>query len=177
MNRKFYLNLYKLPWRLNISQRNESIINPAIEKLINEDIQFVILGTGDYYYEQKLKALEDKYPEKVRVLIEFNQEMARKIYASSDFFLMPSLFEPCGLAQLYCMRYGTVPIVRKTGGLVDTVEAFNVKNGTGTGLIFDTYNADDFTSSIKDGINLYKDNETWKKIVKNGIFNLSYPLA
>ncbi|MCT4597040.1 MAG: glycogen synthase [Vallitalea sp.] len=148
-------------------QKGIDLCLKAISQLIKEDIQFVILGTGDSHYEEQLLQLSKKYPDKLKVMIEFNQEMARLIYASSDFFLMPSLFEPCGLSQIYSMRFGTVPIVRKTGGLVDTVKPFDIGSKTGTGLIFQHYNGDALKESIKKGIGLYKNTDIWKSIVRN----------
>ena len=101
--------------------------------------------------------------------IKFNNELAHKVYASSDIFLMPSQLEPCGLSQLISLRYGTIPIVRETGGLNDTVTYYNQKTNKGNGFSFKTFNAHDMLFTIKDAIETYKDKGTWKKIIKNAM--------
>lgn len=148
-------------------QKGINLCLQAIEDLIKEDIQFAILGTGDKIYEQALMNLSSKYPDKLAVIIDFNQKMARLIYSSCDFFLMPSLFEPCGLSQIYSMRFGTVPIVRKTGGLADTVIPFQSDKLQGTGFVFNKYDVDEFIESIKAGLEIYNDDDKWKGIVAN----------
>lgn len=109
----------------------------VMDKMMQLDIQFVILGTGEKEYEDMFKYFADKYPNRSKVFLTFNEPLAQKIYAACDVFLMPSLFEPCGLGQLIAMRYGTVPVVRKTGGLRDTVIHYNAREKEGTGLEFE----------------------------------------
>ena len=171
LQKKVNLSTKKVPLLGMVSRLSEQkgldLCIQAIEKLIGEDIQFVILGTGENKYENKLKSISDKYPDKVKVIIDFNNEMARHIYAGSDFFLMPSLFEPCGLSQIYSMRFGTVPIVRKTGGLVDTVIPFDKIKLQGTGFMFDEYNINNFLKAIKEGLNIYDQKDIWNSLVKN----------
>ncbi|PAB58790.1 glycogen synthase GlgA [Anaeromicrobium sediminis] len=140
-----------------------------LEDLLCEDVQLVILGTGDEHYESKLKEIEHKYPEKLSANILFDEGLAHKIYAASDTFLMPSLFEPCGLGQLIALRYGSVPIVRETGGLNDTIKSFSEYTGEGNGFSFTNYNAHDMLYTIKTALKLYRNNETWEKIVKNAM--------
>lgn len=139
----------------------------AIKNLGREDVQFLILGTGEEKYQDALRALEKTYPDKVRVLITFNLQLARKIYGASDFFMMPSLFEPCGLSQLYSMRYGTVPIVRKTGGLVDTVEPYNQDSLTGCGYVFEDQSEEQLTEAIRKALHIYKNEDKQYQLIKN----------
>lgn len=150
-------------------QKGIDLIINAIENLVDQDIQFIILGTGVKDYENKLKELSNQYPDKVKAIIEFNQTTARQIYASSDFFLMPSLFEPCGLAQLYSMRFGTIPVVRKTGGLADTVMNFSEDDQKGSGLVFEDYNEHSFINCIREGLELFNNEKVWEKFVNNAM--------
>ncbi|MGL4283815.1 MAG: glycosyltransferase, partial [Eubacterium aggregans] len=108
------------------------------------------------------------YPDKMRTIIDFNEGLSRKIYAGSDLFLMPSKFEPCGLSQIIAMRYGSIPVVRKTGGLKDTVQYFNGDTGEGNGYVFATYNAHDMLYTIQAAVGLYYDYpKLWKTLVHN----------
>lgn len=150
-------------------QKGIDLIIYAIEQLVNEDIQFMILGSGDEYYEKRLKELMSIYPDKVNVCIQFDQEYARQIYGASDFFLMPSLFEPCGLSQLYSLRYGSVPIVRKTGGLVDTIIDITKDPDKGTGFIFEHYNDQEFEQCIRRAIKYFEDKEAWQELIERGM--------
>lgn len=137
------------------------------ELLYNDDIQFVLLGTGDESYERWFKEAAWRYPTKLSSQILFNDALSRKIYASSDIFLMPSKFEPCGISQLLALRYGSIPVVRETGGLNDTVQAYNEESGEGNGFTFSNYNAHDMMFALRRAISLYKQPEHWKKITKN----------
>jgi len=172
-NKLYLQKLLKLPIDKNIPivgmitrlawQKGLELIPSAIEKIVNSDqpAQFVFLGTGQKKYEQSLKKLAKKYPQHVSANIVFDVKMAQQIYASSDMFLMPSRFEPCGLGQMFAMRYGTVPVVRKTGGLADTVDKK-------TGFSFEEFDPKDFTKSLQTAINIfYKKPRKWQKIVKN----------
>ena len=114
-----------------VAHKGLDILRKAFEQVINLDVQLVVIGTGDAYYEGFLKDMEAKYANKVKVILAFNQDLARKIYASSDLFLMPSQSEPCGLSQMIASRYGAVPMVRETGGLKDSIKDFTQKNGNG----------------------------------------------
>jgi starch synthase len=147
-------------------QKGIDLILSAIEELIHKDIQFVILGSGDKYYEHRFKELSIEYKDKIGINIVFDQKLARRIYASTDFFLMPSLFEPCGLSQLYSLRYGGVPIVRKTGGLVDTIDDYNKEKKIGTGFVFKNYNNKEFIMAINRGLEIYEDKIAWDNLVK-----------
>jgi starch synthase len=147
-------------------QKGIDLIIYAINQLINLDVQFVIVGSGEEVYEHMLQNLAQKYRDKVSVTIEFNQNLARRIYASTDIFLMPSLFEPCGLSQLYSLRYGSVPVVRETGGLLDTIENYNEETNMGTGFTFTHYYGDEFVVAIKRALNLFDNKTNWNALVK-----------
>jgi starch synthase len=137
------------------------------ELLYHDDIQFVLLGTGDESYERWFKEAAWRYPTKLSSQILFNDALSRKIYAASDIFLMPSKFEPCGISQLLALRYGSIPVVRETGGLNDTVHAYNEETGEGNGFTFSNYNAHDMMFTLRRALSFYKQPEHWKKITKN----------
>lgn len=140
------------------------------EFLAKENVQLVVLGTGEERYENMFRYFAGKYPDKLAVNIGYSEDMAHMIYASSDIFLMPSLFEPCGLSQLMSLRYGTVPVVRETGGLKDTVEPYNKYEGTGTGFSFANYNAQEMTDQIRVAMDLYYNNKpAWKDLMCRGM--------
>ncbi len=146
------------------------LIMDIIEPLVaNNEIQLVLLGSGDPDIENYFKNLRDRHPNQIGVYIGYSDEMARKIYAGVDMFLMPSRFEPCGLAQLISLKYGTVPIVRKTGGLRDTIEIYNKFTGEGTGFGFENYDSGDLLYSINNALEVYADVPSWKKIVRTGM--------
>jgi starch synthase len=172
---KHYYNLEtnKRPMIGMVSRLTEAkgfdLVQEVIEELVKEDIQFVLLGSGDGYIEDYFRGLQKKYPENVGVYIGYSDEMARNIYSGVDMFLMPSRFEPCGLAQLISLKYGTVPIVRKTGGLRDTIEIYNKYTEEGTGFGFENYDSADMLYSINNAIEVFQDNKTWKKLVRRGM--------
>lgn len=140
------------------------------ELLINKQIKFVILGTGEERYENMFRHFEWKYPDKISANITYSEKMAHRIYASCDAFLMPSQFEPCGLSQLISLRYGTVPIVRETGGLKDTVEPYNEFEHTGTGFCFANYNAHEMKKMIIYAMTIFQTNrEEWNKMAIRGM--------
>jgi len=141
------------------------IIRHVFEELISYNIQFVLLGNGEEDIENSFRYFENKYPDKVRSNIMFSNELAHKIYSAADIYLMPSKFEPCGLSQLIALRYGTIPIVRETGGLNDTVEAYDSYNNTGNGFTFKNYNAHELLFSIQRALSLYNDKEKWNQII------------
>ncbi len=151
-------------------QKGLDLIDYCIEEICAEDVQLIVLGTGEEKYENLFRHYQWKYPERVSANIFYSNERAHKIYAACDAFLMPSLFEPCGLSQLISLRYGTVPIVRETGGLKDTVEPYNEYEGTGTGFSFQNYNAHEMLSTINYAkkIFFYKKRE-WNKIIDRGM--------
>lgn len=152
-----------------VDMKGLDLVLCVLDDILSLDIQMVVLGTGDPLFESEMKKFVNKYPVKLSVNIFFSEELAHRIYAASDMFLMPSLFEPCGLSQLIAMRYGTLPIVREIGGLKDTVRAYNEKTGEGNGFSFTNYNAHDMLYTIKRALNIYKDRETWKKIAQSAM--------
>lgn len=150
-------------------QKGINLVLQAAHELLSKDVQLVVLGTGEYHYENMFRDLAYRYPDKVSANILFDDTLAQKIYASSDMFLMPSLFEPCGLGQLFAMSYGTVPITRTTGGLVDTVHHFNPETGEGNGFQFQDYDAGGLMWAINNALTVYADKELWNKVVQNAI--------
>ena len=150
-------------------QKGMDLLCPIFEEMINSlDIQFILLGQGDKKYEDAFRYFENKYKGKVSSSICFSEARSRRIYAASDLFLVPSVFEPCGLSQLIAMRYLSLPIVRKTGGLKDTVEPYNKFTKEGTGFAFQNINAHELLFTIKEAVTLfYDDKETFKTLVKN----------
>ncbi len=147
-------------------QKGFDLIECVIEQLCSEDTQFVILGTGEPKYENLFRHYEWKYKGRVSANIYYNDERSHKIYAACDAFLMPSLFEPCGLSQLMSLRYGTLPIVRETGGLRDTVIPYNEYEGTGTGFSFANYNAHEMLHTVEYAKSVfYGHKRDWNKMV------------
>lgn len=147
-------------------QKGFDLIAYVMDELCQDDIQLVVLGTGEEQYENMFRHFDWKYNNKVSANIYYSEAMSHKIYASCDAFLMPSLFEPCGLSQLMALRYGTVPIVRETGGLKDTVEAYNEYESKGTGFSFCNYNAHEMLGSIRYAERIYYDKKReWNKII------------
>jgi len=152
------------------SQKGLDLLLHILDELLEEDVQFVLLGTGDPAYEQALSEIEARHPGKMRALITYDRLLSRRIYAGSDLFLMPSLFEPCGLSQMIAMRYGTLPLVRQTGGLADTVEAYNKYEKTGTGFGFLNINAHELLYTAKEAVELYReDREAWSNMVQQAM--------
>ena len=147
-------------------QKGFDLIQYVMEDLCSDNIQLVVLGTGEERYENMFRHFDWKYHNKVSAQIYYSEPMSHKIYAASDAFLMPSLFEPCGLSQLMALRYGTLPIVRETGGLKDTVEPYNEFEGTGTGFSFTNYNAHEMLNSIRYAERIYYDKKReWNKMI------------
>ena len=153
------------------SQKGFDLIAYILDEIFDTmDVQFVVLGTGEGQYENMFHHFHNKYPDKLWAHIGYSDEYAHKIYASCDAFLMPSLFEPCGLGQMMAMRYGTLPIVRETGGLKDTVEAYNEYENTGTGFSFSNYNAHEMLFILRYAQNIYKENRSrWNEIVQRAM--------
>lgn len=150
------------------NQKGFDLIAYVMDELLSTmDIQLVVLGTGESQYENMFHHFQNKYPDKISSYIGYSEERAHKIYASADAFLMPSLFEPCGLSQMMSMRYGTIPIVRETGGLKDTVEAYNEYENTGTGFSFSNYNAHEMLFIIRYAENVFTNNKAaWQDLVR-----------
>ena len=141
--------------RLTEQKGIDLVMNKLEEFLWNARIRFVMLGTGEARYQDYFNYIKDKYPNNSIVYIGYNEAFSHQVYAASDFLLVPSKFEPCGLTQMYAMRYGTLPIVRATGGLSDTVHEFTSQTKTGSGFVFWNYNADDFAYALDRALQIY----------------------
>lgn len=137
-------------------QKGLDLIAHVLHEILELNLQLVILGTGEFQYEEMFKRVAGGHPDRVSANIRFENVLAHKIYAASDLFLMPSLFEPCGLGQLIAMRYGSLPIVRETGGLKDTVKPYNKETDEGNGFSFANYNAHEMLDTIRRAVNLYE---------------------
>ena len=147
-------------------QKGLDLIAYIMDELCQDDIQLVVLGTGEERYENMFRHFDWKYNDKVSANIYYSDDLSHKIYASCDAFLMPSLFEPCGLSQLMSLRYGTLPIVRETGGLKDTVQPYNEYESTGTGFSFKNYNAHEMLNTIRYAEHIYYDRKReWNKMI------------
>lgn len=152
------------------SQKGFDLIERVLEDILRMDIQLVVLGKGDEHYKYVFENAAYWNRDKVSVNITFNDTLAQRIYAGSDMFLMPSLFEPCGLGQIFSFRYGSVPIVRETGGLNDTVQSYNEQSGEGNGFSFTNYNAHDMLYTIERAVNIYYTRkDVWQQLVKRGM--------
>ena len=151
------------------SQKGMNLLLDIIDRLINDKVNIVLLGSGSKDLENAFKEKAAMYPNNFKAILKFDNSLAHKIYASSDMFLMPSAFEPCGLAQLICLKYGTVPIVRSCGGLKDSIISYNIYNNVGNGFSFESFNANDFYNTIKYAISLYNKKATWHRIIRNGL--------
>jgi starch synthase len=150
-----------------VEQKGLDLIASVLDELLQENIQLVVLGTGEKQYEHLFGHAEFLNREKVRACLRFDDRLARRMYASSDFFLMPSRFEPCGIGQLLAMRYRSIPIVRETGGLKDTVQPYNEFTGEGWGFSFTNYNASDMLHTIRRSLLFYHQEEQWERLHHN----------
>ena len=151
-------------------QKGIDLLLNVIHEILSMDLQLVVLGTGDWKYENALREVGKQYPTKLATAIYFSGDIASKIYGASDMFLMPSKYEPCGLSQMIAMRYGSVPIVRETGGLKDTVPAYDPTTGEGLGFTFKTYNAHDMLGAVRRAVEAYSDRDKWfTGVVRNAM--------
>lgn len=147
-------------------QKGLDLVMYALDRILSGGVQVAVLGTGDRDYEDGLRYFQDKYPGTMAARIEFDPALSQRMYAAADMFLMPSKFEPCGLSQIIAMRYGTLPIVRETGGLKDTVQPYNEFTGEGTGFSFSNFNGDEMGDAVFRAARLFWDNrEAWNKLV------------
>lgn len=148
-------------------QKGLDLLNAILPHVMDEHTQVVVLGTGDRMYEDSFRYYEDAYRGNVCSSIMYDETRAHRIYAGADALLVPSRFEPCGLTQLIAMRYGTIPVVRETGGLFDTVPAYNVETGEGNGFTFKSYNAHDMLDAVRRGESLFHNKEHWTALQKS----------
>ncbi len=178
------INKKKLQQRFNLSQNKATPVVGMVTRLVSHkgldlvkhileellattDVQFIVLGSGEWQYESFFTKMAQKYPEKLVLTLGFFPELARKIYAGSDLFLMPSKSEPCGLSQMVALRYGSIPVVRETGGLKDSVS--DSADNKGNGFVFSTYNAHDMLETLRRAIEGYKDKNGWEILVKRAM--------
>jgi starch synthase len=150
-------------------QKGLDILTEALPEIMSLDVQLVILGTGNEKYQRILSNAARRYSKNMRVLLRYDDSLAKKLYAGCDMFLMPSRYEPCGLGQMMALRYGTVPVVRKTGGLSDTVADYKPKTGHGTGFQFEEYSAAALIDGLRRALAVYRDRNKWKRLIQNGM--------
>lgn len=151
------------------SHKGFDLVRRVADEILASDVQFVLLGTGEGELEDFFSGLAQRHPDKCGVMLAFDKLLAKQIYASADMFLMPSKSEPCGLAQMIASRYGTIPIVRETGGLYDTIKPYITSEGTGNGFTFKTYNAHDMLDAVRRALSLYCDKDEWARLVANAM--------
>ena len=149
------------------AQKGLDLLADALDAVMGLDVQLVMLASGDPALEKIFKAAEERFPGRLRVLLAFDNALAHRIQAGSDIFLMPSRFEPCGLTQMYALKYGTAPLVRATGGLRDTVVEFDPQHGTGNGFMFADYRADAMVDAMARARRLFADREAWRRLMDN----------
>jgi starch synthase len=152
-----------------VDQKGFDLLESAIHRMLALDFGLVVLGTGQTRYEDFLRQIRARYPGKVGVVIGFDDVLAHKIEAGSDIFLMPSRFEPCGLNPMYSLRYGTVPVVRATGGLDDTIEAYEPGLDRGNGFKFEPYDAEALLATLQRALTLYRDRAAWERLMRRGM--------
>ncbi|HKZ21778.1 MAG TPA: glycogen synthase GlgA [candidate division Zixibacteria bacterium] len=152
-----------------VAQKGLDFLEEIAEDLFTMDVKLVLLGTGDKKFEKALTDLEKKYSKKFKCFFTFDDKLAHLIEAGSDIYLMPSRYEPCGLNQMYSLKYGTVPVVRYTGGLADTIENFDPKKNTGTGFGFMHYDPLEFLEAVRWGVETYKNKKVWEGLMRRGM--------
>lgn len=152
-----------------VAHKGFDLMTAVFDELMQESVQFILLGTGDGIYEDYFREKASVYGDRISVNIQFSALLANQIYAGADLFLMPSLSEPCGLAQMISLRYGTIPVVRETGGLADSVQPYDLAAQKGNGITFSSVNAQDMLGAIKRGLALYQDQEQWSRILQNAM--------
>ncbi|MBS1253240.1 MAG: Glycogen synthase [Anaerolineales bacterium] len=150
-------------------QKGLDILEEAIDHILDLDVQFALLGVGERHYHNLFQRVADEYPSKAGITLTFNAPLARKIYAGSDMFLMPSRFEPCGLGQMLSMRYGSVPIVRAVGGLADTVFDYNPRTGEGNGFVFTDYDPWALFAAVVRAVEIYRHTDAWRQVQIRGM--------
>jgi len=152
-----------------VDQKGFDLLASVAEELPRLDASFVLLGSGERQYEDLWRALASRYPDRIGARIGFHEPLAHLIEGGADIFLMPSRFEPCGLNQMYSLRYGTVPVVRATGGLVDTVRDYDPRTGTGTGFMFEEYSPQALLATLRLAFDVFKDEDVWRGIQAAGM--------
>ncbi len=150
-------------------QKGLDVLLEVMSQILEKDIGFVVLGRGEESYESRFKAVEERHPGKFSIKLEINPALAHKIAAGADIFLIPSLYEPCGLNQLYSFRYGTVPVARATGGLGETVKPFDVKTKKGNGFVFKEFSSQALLEALEEALEYYAKPRLWQKIIRAGL--------
>ena len=148
------------------AQKGFDLISQIMDRLAREEMIVVALGAGDKLFEDMFQRLNKQFPNKIAVKVAYDNAIAHKIEAGADMFLMPSRYEPCGLNQIYSLRYGTVPIVRATGGLDDTIEPWDARTGKGTGFKFSDYTGEALLATIKQALLSYRDASSWQTLMR-----------
>jgi starch synthase len=151
------------------AQKGFDLIAQIMDRLAREEMIMVVLGSGDKVYEEMFARLNKQFPNKIALKVAYDNAIAHKIEAGADMFLMPSRYEPCGLNQIYSLKYGTVPIVRATGGLDDTIEPWDARSGRGTGFKFTEYNGESLLLTIKQALTAFRDQTSWQVLMRNGM--------
>jgi starch synthase len=173
--KKFGLDDSHLDWpllamisRIDV-QKGFDLLVSILDYLLSKDLYFVLLGSGNKETEGYLRTIIERHAGKAGMRFEFDNGSAHITEAGSDIFLMPSKYEPCGLNQMYSLRYGTVPVVRKTGGLADTVQEYDPATGTGTGFVFNGYDPEQFKAAIDRALALWPNKRAWRRLIRNGM--------
>jgi len=151
------------------AQKGFDLISLAADRLAREDMIVTTLGTGDKDYEDLFRRLNKQFPQRFAVKVAYDNKVAHKIEAGADMFLMPSRYEPCGLNQIYSLKYGTVPIVRATGGLDDTIESWDSQTRRGTGFKFTEYSGEALLATVRAALQAYRDADGWRSLMRNGM--------
>ncbi len=152
-----------------VEQKGIDLVHAVVGDMVSMGMELVILGSGEKRYHDMLLELQDKYPHRVSINIGYSDELASKIYAGCDLFLMPSRYEPCGLGQMIALRYGTIPVVRATGGLADTIKEYNPETGEGNGFVFSDFKPGEFLAAIQRAQRVYQDRERWLSLVRKAM--------
>lgn len=152
-----------------VNQKGIDLLLYILDELLNQDMQLIVLGSGEERYEQAIQQAADRHPDKMRCWIGFDEALSHRLYAAADLFLMPSIFEPCGLSQMIAQRYGCLPIVRETGGLRDTVQPYNQYDGTGNGFSFANINAHELLYTTQYALRVYNEPEAWDHLVESAM--------
>ncbi|HEY8908702.1 MAG TPA: glycogen synthase GlgA [Desulfosporosinus sp.] len=180
VNKKHLQNIFGLPVLEDVAvlamvtrlvdQKGVDLLAHIMEEILEMDLQMVILGSGEAQYEEMLRYFASEYPEKLAIKVEFSDKQAHEIYGGADMVVMPSRYEPCGISQMIAMRYGTVPVVRETGGLKDTVIPYNELTGEGNGFRFTNYNAHELLFALQHAVRLYQeDKQAWDNVRQNAL--------
>jgi len=152
-----------------VEQKGVAILAEALPEILSRGVQVAVLGTGDLRYQRLLEEFAARHPDRMRFIPRFDDGLARLLYAASDLFLMPSRYEPCGLGQMIALRYGAVPVVRRTGGLNDTVVDHDLETGDGTGFMFDEYTAEALAACVLRAADAYQDRRAWTRLMQAGM--------